>query len=89
MYIFHIILTVFILLFIFFRFVGRRTILFVNGTRINVNNDNNNNNNNNIIIIIIKITNISGKTVRPLLSNNTTHTSGKTNFGEEACQQDY
>ena len=31
--------------------------------------------------------NISEKTVRLLLSNNTTHTSGKTNFGEEACQQ--
>ena len=30
-----------------FKFIGRRTIVFVNGTQINVNNNNNNNNNNN------------------------------------------
>ena len=28
----------------FLKFIGRRTIVFINGTRINVNNDNNNNN---------------------------------------------
>ena len=33
--------------FIFFILIGRRTIVFINGARINVNNDNNNNNNNN------------------------------------------
>ena len=64
MYILYIILTVFIRLIIFFEFVGRRTIVYINGTRINVNNNNNNNNNdnnnnnnnnnsNNIIIMII------------------------------------
>ena len=47
MCILHIILTVFILLFIFFKFIGRRMIVFINGTRINVNNNNNNNDNNN------------------------------------------
>ena len=31
----------------FLKFIGRRTIVFMNGTRINVNNSNNNNNNNN------------------------------------------
>ena len=31
----------------FFKFMGRRTIVFINGTRINANNKNNNNNNNN------------------------------------------
>ena len=46
MCILHIILTVFILLFIFFKFIGRRMIVFINGTRINVNNNNNNDNNN-------------------------------------------
>ena len=46
-YILHIILTVFILLFIFFKFVGRRIIVFINTTRINVNDNNSNNNNNN------------------------------------------
>ena len=30
----------------FFKFIGRRTIVFINRTRINVNNNNNNNNNN-------------------------------------------
>ena len=30
----------------FFKFLGRRTIVFINGARINVNNNNNNNNNN-------------------------------------------
>ena len=46
MYILYIILTVFINLFIFFKFVGTRTIVFINETRINVNKNNNNNNNN-------------------------------------------
>ena len=41
MYILHIILTVYNS-----RFTGRRTIVFINGTQINVNNNNNNNNNN-------------------------------------------
>ena len=45
----YVILTVFIPLFIFFKFIGRRTIVFINGAQINVhnNNDNNNNDNNN------------------------------------------
>ena len=47
MYILYIILTAFILLFIFFKFIGRRTTAFINGTRINFNNNNNNKNNNN------------------------------------------
>ena len=47
MYILYIILTFFIPLFIFFKFIGRRTIVFINGAWINVNNSNNNNNNNN------------------------------------------
>ena len=46
MYVLYIILTVVNLLFVFFKFIGRRTIVFINGTRINVNNNNNNNNNN-------------------------------------------
>ena len=33
-------------LFIFFKFIGSRALVFINGTRINVNNNNNNNNNN-------------------------------------------
>ena len=41
MYILYIILTVYNS-----RFTGRRTIVFINGTQINVNNSNNNNNNN-------------------------------------------
>ena len=41
MYILYIILTVYNS-----RFTGRRTIVFINGTQINVNNNNNNNNNN-------------------------------------------
>ena len=45
MYILYVILTAFILLCIFFKFIGRRTIVFINGTRINNNNNNNNNNN--------------------------------------------
>ena len=41
MYILFIIFTVFILLFIFFfKFIGRRTIAFINGTQINVNDNN-------------------------------------------------
>ena len=40
MYILCIILTVFILLFIIFKFIGRRTIAFINGTQINVNDNN-------------------------------------------------
>ena len=47
MYILYIILTAFILLLILFKFVGRRTIVYIDGTRINVNNNINNNNNNN------------------------------------------
>ena len=43
MYILYVILTAFILLCIFFKFIGRRTIVFINGTRINNNNNNNNN----------------------------------------------
>ena len=43
MYILYVILTIFILLFIFFKFLGKRTIVFINGTRTNVNNNNNNN----------------------------------------------
>lgn len=35
----------------------------------------------------LKITQIYGKTVRPLLSDNMTLKSGKTNFGEVAYQQ--
>ena len=31
----------------FSKFIGRRTIVFINGTQINVNDNNNNNNNNN------------------------------------------
>ena len=42
MYILYIILTVYNS-----RFTGRRTIVFINGTQINVNNNNNNNNNSN------------------------------------------
>ena len=34
-------------LFIFFKFIGSRALVFINGTRINVNNNNNNSNNNN------------------------------------------
>ena len=62
MCILYIILTVFNLLFIFFKFVGRRTIVYINGTRVNVNNNNNNknnnnnNNNNNILPTQIKLT---------------------------------
>ena len=44
MYILYIILTVFVLLFIFFKFVGRRTIAYINGTLLII-----------IIIIIIVI----------------------------------
>ena len=47
MYILYIILTVFSFYLYFFKFIGRRTIVFINGTRINVNNNNNNNNDNN------------------------------------------
>ena len=31
-------------IYIFFQFIGRGTIVFINGTRINVNSNNNNNN---------------------------------------------
>ena len=31
----------------FFKFIGRRTIVFINGARVNVDNNNNNNNNTN------------------------------------------
>ena len=41
MYILYVILTAFILLCILFKFIGRRTIVFINGTRINNNNNNN------------------------------------------------
>ena len=42
----------YLFIYIFLKFIGRRTNVFINGTRINVNNDNdnndyNNNNNNN------------------------------------------
>ena len=51
MYTLHIILTVVILLFVFFKFKGGRTIVCMDGTRMSVNSnnddDNNNNNNNN------------------------------------------
>ena len=51
MYILYTILNVFVLLFIFFKFIGRRTIVYINEARIYVNNNNssniNNNNNNN------------------------------------------
>ena len=44
----------------YFKFIGRRTIVFIYGTRINVNNnnDNNNNNNNNINTYFIKCQNV-------------------------------
>ena len=34
-------------IYIFLKFIGRRTIIFINGARVNANNNNNNNNNNN------------------------------------------
>ena len=43
MYILYVILTAFCVY--FFKFIGRRTIVFINGTRINNNNNNNNNKN--------------------------------------------
>ena len=46
-----IILTVFILSFIFFKFIGRRTIVLINRTWIDVNDDDDNNNKNNNIRI--------------------------------------
>ena len=33
-------------IYVFLKFLGRRTIVFLNGTRINVNDNNNDNNNN-------------------------------------------
>ena len=34
-------------IYIFLKFIGRRTIIFINGARVNANNNNSNNNNNN------------------------------------------
>ena len=47
MYILNIILTVFTFYLHFLKFIGRRTIIFINGAQIDVNNNNNNNNNSN------------------------------------------
>ena len=46
MYVLNIILTVFTFYLHFLKFIGRRTIIFINGAQIDVNNNNNNNNNN-------------------------------------------
>ena len=47
MYVLNIILTVFTFYLHFLKFIGRRTIIFINGAQIDVNNNNNNSNNNN------------------------------------------
>ena len=47
MYILNIILTAFTFYLHFLKFIGRRTIIFINGAQIDVNNNNNNSNNNN------------------------------------------
>ena len=47
MYVLNIILTVFTFYLHFLKFIGRRTIIFINGAQIDVNNNNNNNNSNN------------------------------------------
>ena len=47
MYVLNIILTVFNFYLHFLKFIGRRTIIFINGAQIDVNNNNNNNNSNN------------------------------------------
>ena len=47
MYILNIIWTVFTFYLHFLKFIGRRTIIFINGAQIDVNNNNNNNNSNN------------------------------------------
>ena len=47
MYILNIILTAFTFYLHFLKFIGRRTIIFINGAQIDVNNNNNNNNSNN------------------------------------------
>ena len=47
MYILNIILTAFTFYLHFLKFIGRRTIIFINGAQIDVNNNNNNSNNDN------------------------------------------
>ena len=47
MYVLNIILTVFTFYLHFLKFIGRRTIIFINEAQIDVNNNNNNSNNNN------------------------------------------
>ena len=47
MYVLNIILTVFTFYLHFLKFIGRRTIIFITGAQIDVNNNNNNSNNNN------------------------------------------
>ena len=37
----------YLFIYIFLKFIGRKTIVFINGTRINVNNNNDNNDYNN------------------------------------------